>query len=334
MESIGGLVRRQADLWAETVTVLDRRSEEATPGRARSAIEALEKGLAKTLDAHATRLAALEGGAVEQTARLMEQMAVLAAAVRDTGREQQAALVRVAEGVSAQAGPRPAAGGRDEPVHLQAVLHQNLAAPGQRQQLRAGGPQPDGRRPPADRPGGRAVAWAGPAPGESRMRRRRHKLQVSTFPFLAVLLCAMGALLLVLARDGPAGARRRPRPVRAGRAPRRRGYGPRRRSAPGVGAAGAGRGPRRPTAGARRGTWPPPEPGFRGAGRNAVGARSDRPGRRPPAGGAERREGRSSRRSTPSKRRPTPSGRRSFRCAAKRPRTRPSRRRRARSWRR
>jgi hypothetical protein len=30
------------------------------------------------------------------------------------------------------------------------------------------------------------------------MRRRRHKLQVSTFPFLAVLLCAMGALLLVL----------------------------------------------------------------------------------------------------------------------------------------
>ena len=30
------------------------------------------------------------------------------------------------------------------------------------------------------------------------MRSRRHKLQVSTFPFLAVLLCAMGALLLVL----------------------------------------------------------------------------------------------------------------------------------------
>lgn len=30
------------------------------------------------------------------------------------------------------------------------------------------------------------------------MRRRRHKLQVSTFPFLAVLLCAMEALLLVL----------------------------------------------------------------------------------------------------------------------------------------
>src|SRR3982074_426044 len=30
------------------------------------------------------------------------------------------------------------------------------------------------------------------------MRRRRHKLEVSTFPFLAVLLCAMGSLILML----------------------------------------------------------------------------------------------------------------------------------------
>src|SRR5437660_6335913 len=30
------------------------------------------------------------------------------------------------------------------------------------------------------------------------MRRRRHKLEVSTFPFLAVLLCAMGSLILLL----------------------------------------------------------------------------------------------------------------------------------------
>ena len=30
------------------------------------------------------------------------------------------------------------------------------------------------------------------------MRRRRHTLQVSTFPFLAVLLCAMGSLILML----------------------------------------------------------------------------------------------------------------------------------------
>src|SRR5262245_9452484 len=30
------------------------------------------------------------------------------------------------------------------------------------------------------------------------MRRRRHLLQVSTFPFLAVLLCTMGSLLMLL----------------------------------------------------------------------------------------------------------------------------------------
>ena len=30
------------------------------------------------------------------------------------------------------------------------------------------------------------------------MRKRRHVLQVSTFPFLAVLLCAMGSLILLL----------------------------------------------------------------------------------------------------------------------------------------
>src|SRR5205823_12654467 len=30
------------------------------------------------------------------------------------------------------------------------------------------------------------------------MKRRRHTLQVSTFPFLAVLLCAMGSLVVLL----------------------------------------------------------------------------------------------------------------------------------------
>src|SRR5207248_6505445 len=34
--------------------------------------------------------------------------------------------------------------------------------------------------------------------GSRRMRRRRKVLEVSTFPFLAVLLCAMGSLILLL----------------------------------------------------------------------------------------------------------------------------------------
>ncbi|HVS34065.1 MAG TPA: MotA/TolQ/ExbB proton channel family protein, partial [Gemmataceae bacterium] len=101
LQSVGGLVQHQAELWAETLKAMDRRAEEAHVQPREKLIEALEKGLQKTLDTHAQRLAALEIKAVEQTARLMEQLASLAAAVRDTGREQQAALVRVAEGVSA-----------------------------------------------------------------------------------------------------------------------------------------------------------------------------------------------------------------------------------------
>src|SRR5438105_113303 len=53
------------------------------------------------------------------------------------------------------------------------------------------------------------------------MRRARHKLQVSTFPFLAVLLCAMGALilfLLVMDRRGKIVARAKARDALAARA--------------------------------------------------------------------------------------------------------------------
>src|SRR5262249_20461379 len=79
--------------------------------------------------------------------------------------------------------------------------------------LRAGGAQPDCRSPPVDGAGRRSNAErVAPASGEGGMRRRRHKLEGSTFPFLAVLLCAMGSLilmLLVLDRRAKAAARER-----------------------------------------------------------------------------------------------------------------------------
>jgi hypothetical protein len=65
---------------------------------------------------------------VEQGARLLEQMTALAGVVRDTAREQQAALTRVAEGIAAQAAVLGnLQRGEENLVHLQAVLHQNLA---------------------------------------------------------------------------------------------------------------------------------------------------------------------------------------------------------------
>ena len=61
--------------------------------------------------------------------QLMQQLAGLAVAVRDTGREQQQALARVAESVAGQAAILgKLQEGESNLVHLQAVLHQNLAA--------------------------------------------------------------------------------------------------------------------------------------------------------------------------------------------------------------
>jgi hypothetical protein len=85
--------------------------------------------MTQTLQAHGQRLATAEQQSTKGIADLTQQLAALAVAVRDTAREQQAALVRIAESISGQA----AVLGKiqqDEAnlVHLQAVLHQNLAA--------------------------------------------------------------------------------------------------------------------------------------------------------------------------------------------------------------
>src|SRR5437763_674370 len=91
LDAMGQLVQRQADVWAQTIAATEKRS---TEGQARLT-GALEAALERTLHTHAQRLAALEQQAVEQGARLLEQMAALAGVVRDTAREQQAALTRV-----------------------------------------------------------------------------------------------------------------------------------------------------------------------------------------------------------------------------------------------
>ena len=129
MEAMGQLVQKQAEVWARTVAEMDRRSEEMHAKPREQFVGAVESALEKTLETHAKRLATLEGKTTEQTGKLLQQMAALAAAVRDTGREQQATLVRVAEGVAAQASVLGRLQeGESNLVHLQAVLHQNLAA--------------------------------------------------------------------------------------------------------------------------------------------------------------------------------------------------------------
>jgi hypothetical protein len=122
------LVKRQTELWAEALADVDQRAAEAMSRFQEQVSTALATALEQTLAQHAERLAAFEKQAVEQSARLFEQFGAVAVAVRDTGREQQAALARVGEAVAGQAAvlARLQEDGVNL-VNLQAVLHQNLA---------------------------------------------------------------------------------------------------------------------------------------------------------------------------------------------------------------
>jgi biopolymer transport protein ExbB/TolQ len=129
LDATGQLVQRQADLWARALADADRRGADTFARQQEQVGAALEAALERTLQTHVQRLTALEKQSVDAGARLFEQVAGLAAAVRDTGREQQAALVHVAEGVAAQAGAltRLQEGEKDL-LRLQGALQQNLAA--------------------------------------------------------------------------------------------------------------------------------------------------------------------------------------------------------------
>jgi biopolymer transport protein ExbB/TolQ len=94
-----GLVQRQAEVWARALQEVDRGRAEAEERLQERMTAALETALERTLDSHARRLAALETQAVEQSARLVEQLSALAWAVQ----QQQAELARAVEAMAAQA---------------------------------------------------------------------------------------------------------------------------------------------------------------------------------------------------------------------------------------
>jgi biopolymer transport protein ExbB/TolQ len=127
--AVEGLVARQAELWAGMLAEPERRAAETYQRMTEQLIAGLGRAMQATLKMHEERLAVLEQQSVQGTAQLVQQLTGLAVAVRDTGREQQQSLTRVAEGIASQAGVL-ARIQADEAnlVHLQAVLHQNLAA--------------------------------------------------------------------------------------------------------------------------------------------------------------------------------------------------------------
>jgi biopolymer transport protein ExbB/TolQ len=123
------LVQRQADIWARTFTEKERLTSELIVGQQDRLSGALETALERTLQSHTQRLSALEKQTVEQSTRLLEQIASLALAVRETAREQLTGLKSVGEMMAAQATTLvQIQTGEKQLIQLQTTMHQNLSA--------------------------------------------------------------------------------------------------------------------------------------------------------------------------------------------------------------
>lgn len=121
------VVQRQAEIWARTFQEMDSRRADVESKQQERFTKALEAALERTLETHTRRLAAMEKQALEQSGSLTERLGTLAAALRDGGREQQAALTQVAQMVTNQV---EALGrlqeGEQHLLRLQETLNHNL----------------------------------------------------------------------------------------------------------------------------------------------------------------------------------------------------------------
>jgi hypothetical protein len=128
-QAVEGLVARQAELWSGVLAEPERRAAETYQRMTEHLVAGLGRAMEQTLKVHEQRLAALEHQSGQATAQMLQQLAGVAMAVRETGQQQQQALARVAESIAGQARVLGKIQ-EDEAnlVHLQAVLHQNLAA--------------------------------------------------------------------------------------------------------------------------------------------------------------------------------------------------------------
>ncbi len=129
LDATGQLVERQADVWARALTENERRTRESAARQQEQMAGTLEAALRSTLQNHSQLLTAWESQSVERGSKLFEQLAALASVIRDYGRDQQSALTRVGEGLSAQVA---ALGGLHQGeqhlLNLQAGLQRNLEA--------------------------------------------------------------------------------------------------------------------------------------------------------------------------------------------------------------
>ncbi|MHB8736526.1 MAG: MotA/TolQ/ExbB proton channel family protein, partial [Terriglobales bacterium] len=100
LDATGQLVERQADVWAKALTENQRRTSESSARQQEQMAGALEMALKNTLQTHSQLLGTLEKQALEQSARLFEQLGALASVVRQYGHDQQSALARVGDSLA------------------------------------------------------------------------------------------------------------------------------------------------------------------------------------------------------------------------------------------
>ncbi len=121
LNSVEILVQRQANIWAQALAGAEQRAAERLAS-------ALETALDRTMKTHADRLADMEKRAASQNMEWFEKVATLATTLRETAREQHAVLLKVGEGVSAQAAALAQLQHQEKHlIHMQATLQQNLA---------------------------------------------------------------------------------------------------------------------------------------------------------------------------------------------------------------
>lgn len=123
------LMQRQVEVWDRAQSEADRRHTEIGKRFQQDLLAGLRTALDQTLETHARRLAELERQAVSQGGGFLERIAAQAAAVCDSGRQQQETLAGLLTGISAHAENmvRLQDGGK-ELVRLQDLLNQNLTA--------------------------------------------------------------------------------------------------------------------------------------------------------------------------------------------------------------
>ena len=129
IQGVEQLVQRQAVLWSQALKEADQRRHDTEQRLQERLMTGLEAALERTVQTHSRQLAVLEQQAVGRSAELMDRLASLATAVRETSQEQQTSLAQVSQGV---AGLLEALArlqeGEKQVRRLQETLNQNLAA--------------------------------------------------------------------------------------------------------------------------------------------------------------------------------------------------------------